>query len=73
MSVLDLELALENSNVKTFGTIKGVFERVCEHVKFDVALAQRVIEFQIAFVNKNEEHMAFFGGNLTGVHVVRFT
>lgn len=73
MSVLDLEHALENSNVKTFGTIKGVFERVCEHVKFDVALAQRVIEFQIAFVNKNEEHMAFFGGNLTGVHVVRFT
>ena len=25
------------------------------------------------FVTKNQDHMEFFGGNLTGVHIVRFT
>lgn len=58
---------------KTIGTIKAAFARVCNHVQADEALARRVIDFQVAFVNKNEEHMAFFGGNLTGVQVVRFT
>ncbi len=69
----DWLLSLEATDPRTFGTIKAAFDRVCSHVKFDAQLAQRIIEFQIAFVNKNEEHMAFFGGNLTGVHVVRFT
>ncbi len=71
--VSQLAAALEATDPRTFGTIKAAFDRVCNHVKFDAQLAQRIIEFQIAFVNKNEEHMAFFGGNLTGVHVVRFT
>ena len=61
------------SNVKTFGAIAGAFDRVCGHVKFDVKLAQRIINFQVGFVNKNEDHVAFFGGVLTGVHVVRMT
>lgn len=58
---------------KTLGTIKAAFNRVCGHVKADEHLARRIIDFQVSFVNKNEEHMAFFGGNLTGVQVVRFT
>lgn len=58
---------------KTLGTIKAAFARVCPDVKADIELAKRVIDFQVAFVNKNEDHMAFFGGNLTGVQVVRFT
>ena len=57
----------------TFGTIKGAFERVCGYVKPTPELAKRVINFQIGFVNKKEDHIAFFGGVLTGVHVVRFT
>ena len=48
------------SNVKTFGAIAGAFDRVCGHVKFDVKLAQRIINFQVGFVNKNEDHVAFF-------------
>lgn len=44
-----------------------------EHVKFNKLLADKLYRYQTSFVNKNEEHMAFFGGNLTGVHVVRFT
>lgn len=55
------------------GKIKAVFDTVCGHVKIDKALAARINEFQVGFLNKNEEHATFFGGNLTGVQVVRFT
>lgn len=53
-------------------TIKAVFEKHCEHLKFDKALAKKIHTFQVGFVNRNEEHMSFFGGNLTGVQVVRW-
>ena len=53
--------------------IKQAFEEVASHVKIDAALAKRLADFQISFVNKNEDHMAFFGGNLTGTLIVRFT
>ena len=54
-------------------TISDVFEEHCGHLKFDAKLAMKVNSFQVGFVNRNEEHMTFFGGNLTGVQVVRFT
>jgi len=53
--------------------IKSVFERHCSHLKFDVQLAKKINEFQVWFANKNEDHMTFFGGHLTGVQIVRFT
>lgn len=62
-----------NRTAPTFGTIKGAFERVCGYVKPTPELAKKVIAFQIGFVNKKEDHIAFFGGVLTGVHTVRFT
>lgn len=68
-------MAMESDRVsaaKTFGAISKVFDRVCGHVTVDPKLAQRVINFQIAFVNKNDDHISFFGGVLTGVHRVRF-
>lgn len=55
------------------GEIKELFERHCGHLVFDMKLIRKINEFQVGFVNKNEEHMTFFGGNLTGVQVVRFT
>lgn len=54
-------------------SINDVFEQNCPHLKFDAQLAKKVNAFQVGFVNRNEEHMTFFGGNLTGVQVVRFT
>ena len=67
-------VALEASgNIRTFNTIKETFNRVCGDVVFDERLARRMIEFQISFTSKNEDHIAFFGGVLTGVHIVRFT
>ena len=53
--------------------IREAFTKVAGHVNFDRALAKRLSGFQTGFVAKNEEHMAFFGGNLTGAHIVRFT
>lgn len=54
-------------------TIIEVFDEHFSHLKFNQHLATLVYRFQVWFVNKNEEHMAFFGGKLLGVQVVRFT
>jgi hypothetical protein len=53
--------------------VRNVFEAHCPSVEGDVSLAKRVIQYQLAFVAKNDEHVKFFGGHLTGVQVVRFT
>ncbi len=58
---------------KNIAQIKEVFSRLCPHIKASEKLARQLRDFRIAFMSKNPEHMAFFGGNLTGVHVVRFT
>lgn len=54
-------------------SIKQFFDEAFSHLKLDQNLAKQLYRFQVGFVNKNSEHMEFFGGNLLGVHVVRFT
>lgn len=54
-------------------TIQTIFDHHFSRVQFNHSLALALYRFQIGFVNKNHEHMAFFGGNLTGVQVVRFS
>ena len=68
-----LALAMEDSKTSSIGQLKKMFETYADYVDFDQRLADRINNFQISFVNKNEDHLAFFGGNLTGVQVVRFT
>lgn len=53
--------------------IKSVFEEQCAELTITPDLAKRIIQYQLHFVNKNEDHVKFFGGHLTGVQVVRFT
>ena len=53
--------------------IRNVFEIECPEVTFDSLLAKKLVQYQLAFVAKNDEHVKFFGGHLTGVQVVRFT
>lgn len=53
--------------------IRNVFEQECPLVRGDISLAKRVIQYQLAFVAKNDEHVKFFGGHLTGVQIVRFS
>lgn len=53
-------------------TLKQVFDALFANVRFDNSLAKKLYRFQISFINKNSDHMEFFGGNLLGVHVIRF-
>ncbi len=54
-------------------SIKKVFDSECDTLDIDAKLIKRIQNFQVGFVNKNADHIAFFGGNLLGVQVVRFT
>lgn len=49
-----------------------VFNNALPDLEFDKALALKVKRYANAFVNKNADHIAFFGGMLMGVHRVRF-
>lgn len=53
--------------------LKEVFDHHFKHVKFDAVLARKFHQMINGFMNKNPEHIEFFGGVLTGVHRVRFT
>lgn len=54
-------------------SIKGVFESECAALSIDTQLAKRLHLYTVGFAHKNQDHIEFFGGNLTGVQVVRFT
>jgi len=53
--------------------IKAIFEKACAGLVVDAALAARIHQYVVNFINKNPDHSEFFGGNLLGVQVVRFT
>ena len=53
-------------------TIKGEMDELLRHVKFNQALMKDIYRRQVGFINKNDQHMEFFGGNLTGVHTLTF-
>jgi len=53
-------------------TMLEVLDEHFKDVKFDAALCKRIIEYSIRFMNRNEDHSAFFGGVLMGVNPVYF-
>jgi hypothetical protein len=53
-------------------SIKSVFDEECGSLVIDSNLVKQLQLYQTNFVNKNLDHIKFFGGNLTGVQVVRF-
>lgn len=53
-------------------TLLDVLEEHFKDVKFDKAFSDRVYKYQVAFLNRDAEHLAFFGSNLIGVHAIRF-
>lgn len=55
-----------------FKDIKEVFANECGDLKVNKQLFTQILIMENDFVNKNQEHMEFFGGVLTGVNVVRF-
>ena len=53
-------------------TLKDAFDDVMGHLAITPAFISKIYTYQIKYLNKNEEHLAFFASNLIGVHVVRF-
>jgi len=64
-----LPLATGVSSVETF---KSIFDDSAPDFVADAKFVQRLREFEQFIVNRSEEHIAFFGGQLTGVHPMRF-
>lgn len=54
-------------------TIKAVYDRLTTDLIVDNYLVARIAKYKTSFINKNEDHIAFFGGNLLGVEIVRHT
>ena len=54
-------------------TLKEIFDRQFEGIKFDKAFCIRLIQFSNYFMTKNTEHAEFFGSPLLGVNLIRFT
>ena len=53
-------------------TLKDAFDGLMDKVRFDSHKAKSARLYQVEFVHANQDHRAFFGGNLIGVHRVRF-
>lgn len=56
-----------------FISIKAIFEAHGAHLTIDQKLADKVNVYCKSFINKNDDHIQFFGSNLTGVYPVRMT
>lgn len=67
-----LLIAFEKVN-KMDVRIRDVFNDVCGGLSIDNKLCDKIERYMNVFISKNPEHASFFGGNLTGVYVVKFT
>jgi hypothetical protein len=52
--------------------LKDAFDDCFRNVKWDRKLVSAIYHYQIGYINRNQEHIEFFGSKLLGVHVVRF-
>lgn len=56
-----------------FKSLQHLFQYYARDVRIDKSFLKDLRDFEINFVNRSEDHIAFFGGNLLGVHPMRFT
>ncbi len=54
-------------------SLNEVFSRHFSHVVFDEKLATEIYKYHIYLSTMNPEHIQFFGGNLLGVNILRYT
>lgn len=57
----------------TYDQIKPPMDELFKKVKFDKKLLDKLIKYRTEYIFKNDQHTEFFSGNLTGVHIIRFT
>lgn len=69
------EIALESMKYRDveFYNIKPIMQEAMGHVKVTPKLIKDIRSYLASYVNKNEEHISFFGGNLTGVNNIVFS
>ncbi|QTH80315.1 hypothetical protein PA10_00115 [Pseudomonas phage pPa_SNUABM_DT01] len=53
--------------------VKSLFDEAGSHIVADRTFIRRLQTYRQNFANKNDDHVAFFGGHLMGVQDVRFT
>ena len=53
-------------------SLLDVLDKQFEETSFDKKFIDNAYKYQVAFLNRDAEHLAFFGSNLLGVHVIRF-
>lgn len=53
-------------------TLKEAFDEAFETLEVDKQVAHELYQYQFGFINRNSDHLEFFGGNLIGVQVIRF-
>lgn len=53
--------------------IKAIFDNSLADLKLDRDTFKEIEKFMQSFIYKNDDHVNFFGSNLTGVYPVRFT
>lgn len=51
---------------------RAIFDDHLSSIKFDKVLVKEIKQYNQEFINKNDDHIHFFGSNLTGVYPVRF-
>lgn len=54
-------------------TVRGALDKHFEDVKIDAALAKKVYQYQVGYLNTSREYLEFFSSNLLGVYVIRFS
>lgn len=55
-----------------YANLKAVFDDIAKDLKIDRALLKRLQAYETEFTHRNNDHIAFFSGNLLGVDKVRF-
>lgn len=53
--------------------IKKIMQEELQHLRVDKKLANDIAYYLKSYINRNEEHVNFFGGNLTGVNKITFS
>lgn len=71
ISMEDVKVNITGYEYKT--DIKRILHEHMSHVKIDSNLVRDIEYFLKSFVNRNEEHINFFGSNLTGVNKITFS
>lgn len=52
--------------------LKDIFNEASKNIKFDLKLAKKIHDYVAGLMNRNEDHVMFFGSNLTGPYPLRY-